>query len=213
MDGSDIDKLSEFLPEITPEQEEKFREFYDILCHFNKRINLVSRASLKSAAGKHFSDSYMGLKIFEKDLKPGSNVYDFGSGNGFPGVVSSGMYPDINHILIERDRRKAEFLRVLCGELKLTNVGIHGGPTGELKENSVEIGMSRAMAPMPKMLLELRSICKQGAQIYLFKGDHWATELGSCPPQIFDIWEIKVRGKYNIPSLDMERFIIECIRI
>ncbi|MCJ8277573.1 MAG: 16S rRNA (guanine(527)-N(7))-methyltransferase RsmG [Bdellovibrionales bacterium] len=212
IEGSDIDRLKEFLPELTETEEEKFRQYFDVLCHFNRKINLVSRASIKNSGGKHFSDSYKGLKIFEEFMTPGATMYDFGSGNGFPGIIGAVMYPEVKHILIERDKRKGEFLKFLAQELLLNNVGVHIGAAKDIKENSVQIAMSRAMAPLPKMLLEMRKLSVVGGRIFLFKGDTWTTEFGNCPPQLFDLWDVKLKGHYNIPSLDMERFIIECTR-
>ena len=210
---NDIELLSEYLPEITENEEKMFKQFYDILCHFNKRINLVSRSSLTSAGRKHFSDSYMGIRLFDDVFKKDDLVYDFGSGNGFPGVISAIMHPEVNFLLVERDKRKSEFIRFLSEELGLKNISLHIGAASQLKENSVQIAMSRAMAPLPKMLLEVRSLVKPGGKIFLFKGDHWTTEFGNCPPQIFDLWDVELRGKYTIPSLDMDRFILECTRV
>ena len=123
------------------------------------------------------------------------------------------MHPGTKFILVERDKRKSEFMRFLCEELGLGNVILHMGSASQLKEESVKLGMSRAMAPLPKMLLEMRPLFENGGKLFLFKGDHWATELGSCPPQIFDIWNVELKGQYVIPSLDMDRFILECTRI
>lgn len=208
-----MDLLSEYLPEITDSEEKMFKAYYDILCHFNKRINLVSRSSLVSAGRKHFSDSYMGLKLFDAVFNKDDIIYDFGSGNGFPGVVSAIMHPEVNFILVERDKRKAEFIKFLSEELGLKNITLHAAAASQLKEDSIEIGMSRAMAPLPKMLLEVRSLFKSGGKLFLFKGDHWTTEFGNCPPQIFDLWDVELKGKYTIPSLDMDRFILECTRV
>ena len=210
---SDIENLKELIPDISPSEVESFKKFYDILCHFNKKINLVSRVSLKEAGAKHFADSFLGLKLFEETIQSSELFYDFGSGNGFPGVIAAIMYPKTKFILVERDKRKSQFLEYLSRELGLKNIILHAGSAAELKERSVKLSMSRAMAPLPKFLLELRTLVPKGGKAFLFKGESWTTEFGNCPPQIFDLWEVKLRGSYTLPSVEAVRFIIECERL
>lgn len=210
---NDIEKLRDFLPDLNDNEEKAFKSFFDILCHFNKKINLVSRLSIKEAGSKHFADSYLGLKIFSDQIQASELVYDFGSGNGFPGAIAAICFPNTKFLLVERDKRKSQFLEYLCQELELKNVILHAGEASDLKESSVKMSMSRAMAPLPKYLLELRRLVPKGGKTFLFKGESWTTEFGGCPPQIFDLWDVKLRGSYSLPESDAVRFIVECDRL
>lgn len=211
--SNDIDNLREFIEDISPEVEEHFTSYFEILEQFNKKINLVSPSSLENAGKKHFADSYHGLRIFEQEIETGNIVYDFGSGNGFPGIVLAIMRPDLKLVLVERDNRKCEFLKFVAQELKLENINVYTGNASHLKPGVANYAISRAMAPMPKMLLEVREAMAQNSHLYLFKGDHWTTEFGQCPPQIFDMWEVDLKGSYKLPELDIERFVVDCLKL
>ena len=211
--SNDIERLREYIEDISPAEEEKFTAYFEILSQFNKKINLVSESTIHDAGKRHFADSYHGIKIFQDEIKENSFVYDFGSGNGFPGIVFSIMRPDCQMMLVERDQRKCEFLKFVSQELGLGNINIHSGNASHLKPGVVDVAISRAMAPMPKMLLEVREALGKNAHLFLFKGDHWTTEFGQCPPQIFDLWDVTLKGTYRIPELDIERFVIDCQKL
>ena len=51
-------------------------------------------------------------------------LLDLGSGNGFPGVVFGILYSTVNVVLVDRDIRKAEYLKTVISELKLTNLRV-----------------------------------------------------------------------------------------
>ncbi|MCB0377618.1 MAG: 16S rRNA (guanine(527)-N(7))-methyltransferase RsmG [Bdellovibrionales bacterium] len=209
---SDINDLSEFIPEASPEHLDLFFKFFEVLCKFNLTVNLVSPESIKNAGKRHFADSYQGLRLFLDQAPANEIIYDFGSGNGFPGVIAAIMKPESQFVLVERDRRKAEFLRHLSFELGLKNINIHEGNAHQLRDSVVKFGMSRAMAPIPKFLLELRNCTGSGGVVYLFKGEHWTTEFSNIPPQIFDLWEVDLFGSYTLPGDVIERYIIRCVR-
>ena len=60
--------------------------YFDLLCFWQKKMNLVSNKSLYDAEIRHFLDSAQ-LYKFCKDIS--GNIIDFGSGAGFPGAVLS----------------------------------------------------------------------------------------------------------------------------
>ena len=71
---------------VSCETLEKLVIYFDLLCFWQKKMNLVSNKSLYDAEIRHFLDSAQ-LYKFCKDIK--GNIIDFGSGAGFPGAVLS----------------------------------------------------------------------------------------------------------------------------
>lgn len=212
--SNDINSLDNIIPGLSSELKEQFVAYFTIIEKFNNKINLISKSTVKRAGVKHFADSYFGLKLFQQMLPDNQPVFDFGSGNGFPGIVFAMMESKRNVILIERDQRKAEFLKTAANEMKLSHVEVHAGSLSDLEDGTCKIGISRAMAPMPKFLLETRNIVAPGGSVYLFKGDHWMTEFGSCPAPIFDFWEVNLLGQYELPDdVTGDRFIVQCNRL
>lgn len=210
---NDIEEIDELIPGISSELKAQFEHFFELIQQYNKTINLVSKNTIPRAVTKHFFDSFQGLSIVQPEIKPGQPIFDYGSGNGFPGLVAAMMFQNESVILVERDARKSEFLKIAAGELKLKNVEVHNGGVEDLKEGSCQTVISRAMSPLPKFLLQSRKAINDAGTAFLFKGDHWSSEFTQIPAQVFDYWEVDVFGSYELPKSDGSRFIIRCQRI
>jgi 16S rRNA (guanine527-N7)-methyltransferase len=79
---------------------------YNLLCKWNKTINLTRIEKFEEAMERHYGESL----FLAQHLKPGT-VADIGSGAGFPGFVVAIARPDCFVTLIESHQRKAVFLR------------------------------------------------------------------------------------------------------
>ncbi len=106
----------EIFKEFEPTVIEKFEKFSKILKEVNERINLISKKDIDKIFEKHIGDSLLYLKILK-----GKNICDIGSGAGFPGIPLAIVKNEWNFILIERNKKKAEFLRKIKRELNELN--------------------------------------------------------------------------------------------
>ena len=77
---------------------------------------------MAKADAVHILDAIRAWKLIEQHIPPGSVVYDFGTGNGLPGLLSAALSPDRQFRLVDRDQRKMEFCKHLGSTLKLSNV-------------------------------------------------------------------------------------------
>lgn len=210
--SNDIEELPIYMPALSSELLAKFKEYYELIAHYNTKLNLVSKSTIARAGAVHFTDIYLGLKVIEKHTKIENKFYDFGSGNGFPGIIAAMMYPSSHAVLVERDLRKAEFLKSAANLLHLGNVEVFDGAIANLPAESCNLAISRAMAPLPKFLLETRNVMALGGKAYIYKGGYWTTEFGACPPQILDHWDVNLIDSYSTPKEDKERYILLCER-
>ena len=97
---------------VSCETLEKLIIYSELLCFWQKKINLVSNNSLQDAEIRHFLDSAQ-LLVFCKNLN--GNIIDFGSGAGFPGAVLSIL--GVSKIfLVESSKKKCDFLTILKRE-------------------------------------------------------------------------------------------------
>jgi len=210
---NDINRIHEFIPELSDQLVDKFLAYFDILEDFNGKMNLVSQSSLPHAGMKHFADSYYGLQFILDKMPQGHVVYDLGSGNGFPGTILSLLRPDLKIVMVERDLRKGEFLKHLNFSLAVKNSEVFVGDVKELKNDICDVAISRAMSPMPRMLLEAREFMKTSGHLYLFKNEYWTSEFSAIPPQLFDYWEVDVLNSYQLHKTDIQKFIVDCTRV
>lgn len=211
--SNDIEDLKKYIPDLSSEIEGKFKEYFELVSHYNTKLNLISKSTVARAGTVHFADCYMGLKMIEKNTPIPNLVHDFGSGNGFPGIIGAMMYPKTHFVLVERDLRKAEFLKSASNLLQLLNVEVQDVALSSLPHESCQFAISRAMAPLPKFLLETRTVMALGGKAFVFKGSYWTTEFGACPPQILDYWSVHLVNSYILPVENKERAIILCERV
>ena len=118
-----------------------------------------------------------------------------------------------NFVLVERDKRKVEFLKTVIHELGLKNSQLYAGGVRELPAGEIKYCVSRAMSPLPKFLLENHKQMTKGGKAYLLKSDHWSTEFNAIHPQLFDFWEVDVKQPYILPKAQISRFVIQCTRV
>ena len=120
---------------------------FDLLVHWNRRLNLTRIVDPDVASTRHYGES-----LFLAAHLTAGTVIDVGSGAGFPGIPAAVLRPECRFILLESDRRKAVFLREASREL--ANVRVVCERAEEFGENADWI-ISRAVAPPEVMGLRL----------------------------------------------------------
>jgi len=136
-----------FYQNVSRETYDKLRVFEATLIKWQRTINLISKSTIKDIWFRHLLDSSQ-LYPFISNIK--GNIFDFGSGAGFPGLVLAIMgHKKI--CLVESDQKKCTFLRevaMLCE----TEVSIFNTRIENLEYKDVDLIMSRALAPLSKLI-------------------------------------------------------------
>ncbi|WP_120500015.1 16S rRNA (guanine(527)-N(7))-methyltransferase RsmG [Roseovarius sp. EL26] len=169
--------MSDLLQNVSRETQERLSIYLELLKKWNKKINLVSPATLKSAWQRHFVDS---IQICQLSDKSGQKWVDMGSGAGFPGLVVSivGMEDDTPHhvTLIESDMRKCMFLRTVIREV--------GAPAEVINDRierisslEADIVSARALADLKILMGYADHHLKPDGMALFLKGNNWKTEL------------------------------------
>ncbi|MBE8163374.1 MAG: hypothetical protein HAW63_05245 [Bdellovibrionaceae bacterium] len=185
---------------------------------FNGKINLVSPSTIANIESVHFLDSVLGAQLILKDT-PFLELYDVGSGNGFPGLILASLDAQRSIKLVESDKRKAEFIEHCAFKMKLSNVEIICARVENLNLSHPALFVSRAFSSIPKALDLYAKACPQGFEAYHFKSLHWEREIIK-PPVAFTEKNVpcgtnklgdfyhKVVGKYQLPHNGQDFFII-----
>lgn len=105
--------------ELSPLQAGAFVRYLSLLSFWSTRLNLTAIREEERVVRLHFIDSLSVVRL----LSPAGNLLDIGSGAGFPGIPIKLALPDKPVYLLEPRRKRANFLRHVARELKLT--GIH----------------------------------------------------------------------------------------
>jgi 16S rRNA (guanine527-N7)-methyltransferase len=211
---NDVDKLDIHLAHLTDAARDQFRLMYDALLQFNSKLQLVPSSRLKLSAVFQFIDCVRGLELIQREI-PFTNqpIYDLGSGNGLPGLVLAITRPELSVLLVERDLRKAEFLNYLIGQLQVKNSRVLSQSIDSLDKGVVTTGLIRNVGTLASVTIQLTSVFAPGGQLFHFKGSNWASEIASCPTQIFTKWTMDLLGEYPLPDVSETRSVVSSSRL
>ena len=137
--------------ELSPEQLEQFRIYYQELIDWNRRVNLTRITDYEEVQIKHFLDSL----TVALAMRPSTDLrlIDVGTGAGIPGLPLKIVFPDIKLVLLDSVAKKAAFLHHINHKLGLDNVDIIVGRAEEIAHETqyrerFDIVLSRGVAPL-----------------------------------------------------------------
>ena len=93
--------------------------FSELVRRWNRAYNLVSRRDVGRIETRHIADSLSLVPWVE-----GARLADVGSGAGFPGIPLAIVGPQWRVTLVERNGKKARFLRQVLIELDIENAEV-----------------------------------------------------------------------------------------
>ncbi|MBY0428752.1 MAG: 16S rRNA (guanine(527)-N(7))-methyltransferase RsmG [Alphaproteobacteria bacterium] len=190
--------------EVTPEVLDKLHHYHARLLEWNPKINLVSASTLPDAWRRHFLDSAQLYPIY-KHSGEDITMADLGSGPGFPGMVLAMMgAPNVS--LIERDVRKAAFLRTIAAETK-TQVELLNLNIKDIKDRQFDVITSRALADLNELLNLSEPLRKPSTHCLFLKGKNLDAELAEAQKE----WVMDVRKMESVT--DDEAFILRLTNI
>jgi 16S rRNA (guanine(527)-N(7))-methyltransferase RsmG len=161
-----------------PEQARPALEVYAaLLGRWNPRINLVSPRDLPRLWERHIADAAQLVPL----IPPGvSRIADLGSGAGLPGLILAIITGTETH-LVERDQRKAAFLREAARETAAPAT-VHAADAAVLPPLGATLVTARALAPLAALLpLATRHLAPGGVLLFP-KGATAEAELTAAAP-------------------------------
>lgn len=138
--------------------------FVQILLKWQEKLNLISKESIPTLWERHVVDSAQLLHFLPQEGK----IVDLGSGGGFPGIVLSILRND-DVILLEKDERKATFLRHVSRVLSLkTKVICQRIETVDSLHSPLIT--SRALTSLNHLMAYMQHLGTDSVQGYFLKG-------------------------------------------
>lgn len=201
-------RIATWFPELEAEKKELLKSYHSELVKFNKTLNLVSAKTLLTADQAHFADSLLAARIVLEKCNKNDNLYDIGSGNGFPGIVFGILEPTLKVVLVDSDQRKCEFLKHVISSLKLNNVSVQNKNIEKFSDGEISQAVCRGFAPLSRAMLTLRKVFAQGGTLYHLKSEEWSMEMSQVPAQLFSAWNPVLIGEYAIPESPAKMYIV-----
>jgi 16S rRNA (guanine527-N7)-methyltransferase len=181
---------------LSIEQVQRFVVYLDQLQIWNQSINLTSITVDTEIIIKHFIDSLAALRAHHIDF--GTRLLDVGTGAGFPGIPLKIARQDLNITLLEPVKKKASFLRLIIGLLRLENVVIFEGSLQEFMSecqpcSSFDYVTTRALKH-DLILRDGARLLRKGGNVILYSSQ------GIRPVDLSPRWSLMNEYAFKLPK-------------
>ena len=185
--------------DLTSLQRERLERYISEIELFNPIYKLVSYQDKDELIIRHILDSLAGVKVFE--ALEGSSIADLGTGAGVPGVVLAIML-DRPIVLVERMKRRVDFLKNVILRCNLKNVRIVSKDVSEVEER-FDIVTCRAFHPIFDIIDDVDRILSPNGVFAPYKGkkSYLYSEIENLSN-----WDVSITN-LHVPFLDEERII------
>ena len=167
---SKADVVSQF--DLNKKQVDKVDFYLSSIIKYNKHTNLVGKSTIENIWDRHVLDCLQLSKyITNKNLK----ILDLGTGAGLPGVLLSiAGYQRI--LMVDSIKKKTDFVKKIIKELSLT-AKIQNKRIEKLPNSQHDIIVSRALAPLLKLLTYARMYSNKNTTSFFLKGRNVISEI------------------------------------
>ena len=179
-------------PDSTFEQIKlQFTSYLHLLVKWNKKINLTSEKTVQEILQRHVFDSLH----YCRAVFPNDRIIDIGSGAGFPGIPLKIIYPNLNAMLVESQRKRCSFLNAVIHELSFgKTIVVNARAEQILPASSVDVVVLRAVSDINSCLKLAGRFLERGGKVVLKKDPDEKT---NQTPQGFTLAEERVVLGYN----------------
>ncbi|HYP09567.1 MAG TPA: 16S rRNA (guanine(527)-N(7))-methyltransferase RsmG [Bryobacteraceae bacterium] len=204
------DQLSELLPVDLPHRETviaKAARHLDLIVEANQHFNLTRILDEREAAIKHVVDSVTPWRLFAD----APEVFDVGTGAGFPGIPLAVALPEIRFTLVESTGKKARFVAAAAVDLDLANVDVMPRRAEEvLRTHQGVLITARAVAPLDRALDLLGPAVRVGSRALLYKGPDGEAEIDKATAALRRHGvKAHLRQRYDLPDELGSRTMVE----
>jgi len=193
---------------VSRETIELLKTYEASLNEWQQKMNLVSKNSLSDAWNRHFKDS---MQLFDLLPQNAEIVYDFGSGAGFPGmvlaIIAKEKTPYLKFKLVESIKKKTMYLKHV-GEITCANVEIINERIENIKPETADAIISRAMCSLPDLLKYSKPFCNKNTKLIFLKGRSYQEEIKAAQRE----WIFQLEVLPNQESEDGVILIITKLR-
>lgn len=144
-----MELISKYFPQLTDEQVRQFDALDELYREWNMKINVISRKDIDNLYEHHVLHSLAIAKMIR--FKPGTQILDFGTGGGFPGIPLAIMFPECRFKLIDGTGKKIRVAQEVANAIGLKNCQpVH--LRGEEERGKFDFIVSRAVMPLPDLI-------------------------------------------------------------
>jgi 16S rRNA (guanine527-N7)-methyltransferase len=145
--------IEKYFPQLSEEQQRQFDALDALYRDWNAKINVISRKDIDNLYEHHVLHSLAIAKVV--NFRPGTEILDFGTGGGFPGIPLAIMFPECHFKLIDGTGKKIRVAQEVCRAIGLDNCHPEH-LRGEDEKDRYDFIVSRAVMPLPDLVKIVR---------------------------------------------------------
>lgn len=159
--------IEKYFKNLTERQRGQFAALDALYHEWNEKINVISRRDIDNLYEHHVLHS-LAIGRFIR-FSPGTEILDFGTGGGFPGVPLAILFPECRFTLIDGTGKKIRVAQEVCQTIGLDNcTPVHR--RGEEEKGKYDFVVSRAVMPLPDLVKMVRKNIRKEQQNALPNG-------------------------------------------
>ena len=148
-----IDIILKYFTGLTDLQQQQFAQLANLYREWNAKIDVISRKDIDNLYEHHILHSLAIAKVI--NFRPTTQILDFGTGGGFPGIPLAILFPECQFRLIDGTGKKIRVAQEVCQAIGLTNCQpVH--LRGEDEKGKYDFVVSRAVMPLPDLVKIVR---------------------------------------------------------
>ena len=145
--------IDKYFKELTEEQQRQFAMLDELYRDWNAKINVISRKDIDNLYEHHVLHSPAIGKALR--FQPGTQILDFGTGGGFPGIPLAILFPECQFKLIDGTGKKIHVAQEVATAIGLKNCRAEH-LRGEDENGKYDFVVSRAVMPLPDLVKIVR---------------------------------------------------------
>ncbi|KPJ88359.1 MAG: hypothetical protein AMS17_05805 [Spirochaetes bacterium DG_61] len=154
------------LDEFHDEKVDSFSLFLEELLLWNRRTNLIGKATTREIIIRHVFDS---LSVYHLLKEKNASILDVGAGAGFPSVPLAIIDRALRIAAVERRHKRAAFLQNIAVLLNLDHLEVIEADVRDIS-GRFDVVLARGVGELAVLYELTRKTVKEHAMIIAFKG-------------------------------------------
>jgi 16S rRNA (guanine527-N7)-methyltransferase len=192
---------------LQPQQLSLLWRFHNLLRKRNLDRDLTRITGFESMVIKHYVD----CMVVAQRTKLPNYLLDIGTGPGFPAIPLKILQPETQWVLAEHRPKRVQFLKDVCRELKLEDMGIFAHKV-TLENFTLPVNgvITRALEEIPKTLKRSSGFLSKGGLVFFMKGPAVDQELKEMKNQVklLEQYELTHDFSYELPKIRHQRRLV-----
>ena len=149
---------------------DKLELYKKLIVRYHTTLDLMSARAIAELDTKLLEVQAFS-ELLESKLSPAERILDIGSGVGLPGIPLAVAFPDYRVTLVERRQKRASFLKLVVGQLELTNVTVVSDDVQRFQDTPYNWICAQAVGQFPLLYCLTRHLHAETVTLVSRRGD------------------------------------------